>query len=401
MAGSTRARIGRGAAALVLLLGAAVGAGAAPQADQWSPSAGGWTSGPLEFVGAVPFEAGPAGGLDRRGDLLVATSWTAFSLYEISDPLAPELLSITPLGAHFINERPQIGDGWLAVNNDVVGELSIYDIADPTAPSLLATLSYPGYGHQWTCVLDCAYLYANNGLIVSMADPAAPAIVASWYDVLEEAPRATHGINEVAPGLVLTGTLPVHLLDARVDPERPALVASNDVPTTSAHAPYVFLGPPPESFGADATWPLDGSGDHALVSMETPFSGACNEESGEVLSLDMSAVFDAEDPQMPVVDRYQIADNGLPSDGLAPANLVGCSPYVMATHPGFESTGWVATAFMEHGVRLLHVGESGELTEAGGYVPHAGASAAPLWLDEEVLYVLDFNRGIDILRVDS
>jgi hypothetical protein len=402
MLGMTR-RAATVVALAALTVTTALAAGAAQLADEeWAPSAGGWSSGPLTYVDSLPFEVGTAGGMDLRGDLLVATSWTSFSLFDVSDPLAPEHLETVPLGFHFINERPQLGDGWLAINDDFSRTLRIYDVSDPTAPDELATLTWPDTRrhHQWTCVLDCAHLYSNAGAIVSMADAGAPEVVGDWYAALDGPPRDTHGIAEVAPGLVLTGTLPVHLLDATDDPTSPRLVVTEDVRTTSADAPYVVLGPPPESFAADLAWPLEGSGDFALISKETPFSGECTEESGEVLSVDMRQAFDEDEPRMTVVDGYQITENGLPSDGLAPANVIGCSPYVMGVHPGFDDTGLAAVAFMEHGVRLLTLDDDGTLAEVGGFIPHGGASAAPLWVNDEVLYVLDFTRGIDMLRLE-
>lgn len=390
------------ALAAVLLIGSTAGADTR-RAEAWSPSAGGWESGPLTYMGSEVLDVGTAGGLDLRGDLLVATTWTAFSLYDVSDPLDPQWLNTTPLGFHFINERPQLGDGWLSINDDFSRTLRVYDVSDPESPAEVATLPWPDARrhHQWTCVADCTHLYSNAGAIVSMEDPAEPKVVGDWYDRLEKAPRDTHGIAEVAPGLVLTGTLPVHLLDAREDAASPRLVVTEDVRTTSADAPYVILGPPPESFAADLAWPLDGSGDFALISNETPFSGECTEESGEVLSVDMREAFDEDEPRMTVVDGFQITENGLPSDGRAPANAIGCSPYVLGVHPAFDETGWVATGFMEHGTRLLQLGEDGTLTEVGGFIPHGGSAAAPLWVDERTLYVLDFVRGIDILRIQE
>lgn len=55
--------------------------------------------------------------------------------------------------------------------------------------------------------------------------------------------------------------------------------------------------------------------------------------------------------------------------------------------------------WFEHGTRLLRIDDAGAISEIGGFIPHGVISAAPVWVSDDILYVVDLVRGIDILRV--
>jgi hypothetical protein len=52
-------------------------------------------------------------------------------------------------------------------------------------------------------------------------------------------------------------------------------------------------------------------------------------------------------------------------------------------------------------MRLLKLDARGKIEEIGGFVPLAGSSSQPFWLDDSTLYVVDINRGLDILSVEA
>ncbi|MGH2734654.1 MAG: hypothetical protein ACRDKZ_03660, partial [Actinomycetota bacterium] len=69
------------------------------------PGEFGVTSDNVAHVAFVPFEIGTATGARFAGRHLYVTGWKSFSIYDVSDPLAPEQVSQVPLGFKFENEN--------------------------------------------------------------------------------------------------------------------------------------------------------------------------------------------------------------------------------------------------------------------------------------------------------
>lgn len=374
--------------AVLLLFGVVAAPGIGSAQEEWRLTSAGWVMGDVEHVRTVPFEAGSAvGGTVHDGHLYV-TTWRSFSIYDISDPVEPELLSITPLGVQVINEGPSTNGEILLLaddNDGILGILQVWDVRDKTEPVLISELPYENPDHIWTCVLDCAFAYGSGGTIVDLADSADPAIVGNWREI---APfRASHGIAETEPGVVFVGTLPQYVLDARGDPANPAVLAEIEPPTT----PF----PMGESLASYLQWPR---GRFALTTLETPFSGPCSEDSGGFVSYDTSGF--EETGTFDVADVFRITELGLPADGNAPANAVGCSPLALDAHPDFKKSRTVAVGWFENGVRVFTVGKrDGAISESAGFIAHGTEAATPVWGSEEILYVVDTTRGLDVFRV--
>jgi hypothetical protein len=397
------------------MLGAAVVAGtlltalpAAGQSSEWRLTPGGWVSGSVDYVTTIEEDAGTALDAVLYGDNLFVTSWRSFSIYDLSDPLEPQRLSTTPLGAAVYNEQPQTNGQILLVSRDLRylppapgippgaggGALEIYDVRNKEEPAHLATYESVVRDHLWACVLDCSYAYSASGTILDLGDPSTPTVVGNWSQRAPYRPNRFHHIAEVAPGIVMTGSLPMHVLDARKDPTSPVPVASTEPRTTVPGAGVLM----PETVPARVSWPGATSGRLALVTMESPFSGPCNERSGDFQTFVTtgwrgSGTFQA-------ADRYQIDTNGVFVDGRPPHNALGCSAYGQDAHPGFGNKGGaVAVTFFEHGARVLEVDRQGRISERGGFLPLGGNSAQPRWITDDLLYVIDMHRGIDILRM--
>ena len=361
----------------------------------WSPSAAGWASGPVRHVGTVPLETGAAvGGAVHEGHLYVST-WRSFSIYDVSVPEAPRHLSTTPLGFQFINEGPATnGETLLLMQDSPTRVLHVWDVSNKRAPrELVAFPITQAPDHVWTCVLDCAYAYGSGGSIVDLTDPAAPVRVGDWRSVAPA--RVFHGIGEVAPGLVLTGSVPQHYLDARTTPATPTVVATVEPPTTQFN--FAVVTPPREAPVRYVDWPREGRSRIALTTIETPFSGSCNERSGSLVTYDTAGYRDTK--TFAVADVHRITRNGSPSEGFAPANGVGCSAIGLDAHPQWHRTPLVAVSWAEHGLRLFRVGNKGAITEVGGFLGHGTEAFMPIWASERILYSVDTSRGIDILEV--
>jgi hypothetical protein len=403
-----RARLVLGAALLVVPLLATAGSAG----DDWRATPGGWVSGAVEYVDTVPLETSLVGSsATLHDDHLYVTTFRSFSIFDVTQPLAPRHLSTEHLGVQLFNEQPDTNGQILLLPSDsstvdagasplrlaLRGELQVWGVQDKTDPELLARLPLTRREHIWTCVLDCAYAYGAGGAIVDLTTPSRPQLVGDWSKAVTPTPtsREVHGIEEVAPGLVLTGGSRVHYLDARANPAQPAVLASLSPRLTPPGAPSN-----PTSLPAHLEWPGGAQDRLALVSMETPFGGPCDATTGGFQTYDTTDWQSTKTFRF--VDEYVLSGGtpGTYADGRAPHHVFGCSAYGFDVAPHYRGTGQVAVAWFEDGVRLLTVGADGKIAERGGFVPLGGSTTIPIWRDAEVVYAIDMYRGIDILRVD-
>ena len=99
------------------------------------------------------------------------------------------------------------------------------------------------------------------------------------------------------------------------------------------------------------------------------------------------------------VDQVPPAGNGVYADGKPVAGALGCSVHWFQEHECFRNGGLVAISEYEDGVRFLQVGKDGQITEQGYFLSLGSSSSSPKWAGkDDVLYSIDYHRGIDILR---
>jgi hypothetical protein len=67
-------------------------------------------------------------------------------------------------------------------------------------------------------------------------------------------------------------------------------------------------------------------------------------------------------------------------------------------HPTYKDGGILAAGYYEHGTPFLKVTEDGEIGPKGYSVPTAGSASAAYWINRNIVYAVDYTRGIDILR---
>jgi hypothetical protein len=96
-----------------------------------------------------------------------------------------------------------------------------------------------------------------------------------------------------------------------------------------------------------------------------------------------------------MVDEYRPPDS-LPTDGGFPTSTF-CTHW-FTTRPGYRDGGTVAMGWYEHGTRFLKVSPKGQITETGWFLPAGTSASAAYWVTKDLLYVFDYNRGLDILR---
>jgi hypothetical protein len=363
------------------------------QTASWELTPAGWRSGPIvEHLTTLPEEAGGAIGAVRHGRYLYVSGAKSFSIYDVRNPENPRLVTTEFLGIHALNEHPDTNGRILILSRDLlppIRSLEVWDVRNKENPQRIG--GAPSMDHTWACVLKCQYAYGSHGSIVSLLDPANPVVVGDWRTAVTPAPTRFHGIDEVAPGLVLTASEPTVLLDARVDPANPVALATADPPVSTAGV----VGR--RSVPSYAHWPLEGTERFALETIETPFSGPCTEGSGGLVTYDTAGF--QETGRFEIADVFRLTSNGTFTDGFPPANAVGCSAFGLDESPDWMSDRLVAMAAMEHGVRLLHVDAEGQITEIGGFMGHGTVAAFPVWGTQRILYVVDLVRGVDVLRV--
>lgn len=364
------------AAALTLLVLASIGL---PPAAA-GPTEGGVTSDNVEYLGLVSFEAGTATGMKVIGKYLYITSWKTFSIYDISDPLNPEQVSMTPFGFKFENEDVATNGKIMLFSEQLPQNiLHIWDVEDPANPQPIAQLPGGG-GHTSECILDCKYSYASGGAIVDLRNPAKPKIAGNWGKGMPS--TSAHDVNEVAPGMVLTSSRPIIYLDARKTPTKPKLVAvgDDDRITGGIHSNQ---------------WPNDATDDIVMFSSESNATGRCNGANGAFMTWDASKY--KKTRQLNLLDTYQLS-SGTYSDGSPPVNGLGCSAHWFQEHSTFSNGGLVAMGAYEHGTRFIDVASNGKIKEVGYFVPWGGSTSASYWINDELVYAVDYSRGIDILR---
>ena len=366
-----RIRVAPAAIALVVALMAPVSAGPAD----------GFSSDNIEFVRQIPLER-TAAAARVLGDRLYLTTYRSFTIYDISDPLDPVVLSTNNLSIQASNEDVDTNGEIMLISEEVpLGRLHVWDVEDATNPAEIAILDGAG-DHTMTCVLDCSIGYGANGTVVDLSDPSSPEIMGNWLLGFPNMfANSVHDVTEVRPGIVLTSSDPMMLLDLREDPVHPRLLANG-------------WGGLPGIWHSNL-WPRGGRDRFSMLSTEGgTMGGICDGSSGQF------SVWDMRGHQK--THTFRLADsspmeNGTHTDGRAAPGL-GCSAHWFDVHPDFSNGGLVAMAGYAHGVRLLEVSRTGEISEAGHFLGHTAETWATLWVGPDVIYSIDFKRGLDILR---
>jgi hypothetical protein len=348
----------------------------AVDADGIAPGPGYFASDNVEYVGYVPLENDTAGAR-VVGKHLYITNSRSLTIYDLSDPVSP-----VRLGSTVVLDQPYFAEEDVDTNGKILlwgalGDLNVIDVEDKSNPVTIGKLAGAD-NHTISCVLDCTYAYGSEGVIVDLRDPAAPKEVGNWAKDTP-APNGGHDVTEVAPGMVLTSTQPMLLLDARKNPTKPRVVALG--------------GNTDNRFMHSNLWPHQMKDRFFLAGGES--SGpTCDETDGEFMTWDTRNWKKTQTFTM--IDEYRVK-NGLPTDGDAPANLY-CMHW-FDVNPTYRNGGLVSVAWYEHGTRLLNVTSKGKIEEAGYFIPAGGSTSAAYWVTKDIIYTADYNRGIDIIRV--
>ena len=335
----------------------------------------------VEWLGNVVVSQDAVGGR-LVGRYFYANDQNKVMIFDTKDPLNPTLTGFVPMPQEWELSREDL-DG----NNKIIvvpnlGTLYIIDVEDKSNPTIIGEA--PGGQHTQSCVLDCTWAYGSDGAIHDLRDPANPKLMKEkWGDALPA--KGGHDVQEVAHGIVLTATQPQMLLDVRKNPLKPKLLAMGG----NADGRFIH----------SSRWAQNGKDKFIVAGGEQNLTPRCSEDPSRGAFMTWDASKWKKTKTFTMIDQYY-AKNGTYTDGNPPANpgIGGCSAHWLEPSPKFKNGGIVAMAFFGHGTRMFHVDGKGKIHEAGYFIPIAGETSAVYWVTKDIMYAMDYNRGIDILR---
>ena len=330
----------------------------------------------VDYLGFIPLENDTAGAR-VVGNYMYITTSRGLTIYDLKDPENPVRMgtAVLPQEVYFAEEDVDTNGKILLIGT--LGTLYVFDVEDKSNPVVIGELDGADE-HTISCVLDCTYAYGSEGVIVDLRTPSKPKIVGDWAKSTGGG-RGGHDVTEVAPGFVVTSTQPITLLDARKNPARPKLLA------TGSNKDGRFIH--------GNLWPRRMKDDFLLVGGET--SGPSCEGADSAAFMTWDATKWRRTRSFRMIDEYRVK-NGVPTDGDAAADLF-CGHW-FSTKPGYRNGGLVSIGWYEHGTRFLDVSRSGQIKEVGYFLPLAGSTSAAYWVSDRIVYAVDYNRGLDILR---
>ena len=357
----------------------------------------GFSSSNVEWVSINPAHVGTSGG-KLVGKHYYMTDPRGVFIYDTSQPESPQLVGqlLVPQtgGAALAQEDPDTNGKILLLNAYSPGgsptALLIIDVSDETAPEVVGSIALSD--HTWTCFLDCKYAIGRTGYILDLRDPTKPAEIGNWKDHANGA-AYMHDFEEVAPGLLIGAGQPSFYLDMRT-PTKPKVLSAF---TPEFHA----LG------YHSAIWPRDAKDSLLLMSAEvapqqsnSAGSDCAQEEVHALATFDArSAVKKGPRPgaSFRELSEWRVSGSGVYADGNAPAHTLYCGHW-FDPHPDWHNGGVVAIAHYDWGTRFVEVSSNGKMSEIGYFQPIAGHTSSAEWISDDIVYVHDYRRGLEVLR---
>jgi hypothetical protein len=382
----------------------------------------------VEYIGSLKADVGITTGARVVGNRLFVTSAKNISIYDISTPEDPQLLGLMPNASWENEEVPTNGkilafaSDWFTLMPNCVSQansgssatgglagrftgcVQFFDVRDPA--NIKEIGATPANNHTAECVLDCQYFYGSAGTIIDARgalDGKAPTEVGNWITYLREHEgvnsRSCHHMREIRPGVLLTACQPFSVIT----------VNAQDAPGASPTTPQVLYTGDAEKFVHSARWPRRGNDDLLLTGGEENFNPQCEPipskedrivgANSEFSTYSAEAVNEGTSTKFELLHQVGPAGNGTYVDGKPPANHLGCSVHWFQEHPSFKNGGLVALSEYEDGVRFLQVRKDGSIQEQGFFAALGSSSSSPKWAPSgDVVYSIDYDRGIDIIR---
>src|SRR3954462_6304708 len=396
-----------GLRAALLTFGCLLGAAAPAAAEPAAPAVPDAVMSPnVEYLGSIKQDVGLTAGAQVVGDRLFVTSGKNISIDDISDPAVPKGLGLLKTNIAWENEEVPTNGKLLAVASDfysvgvpecvaalaATGCVQLFDVRDPANIKQVGTV--PIANHTAECVLDCQYFYGRAGTIIDargVLDGTPPKVIGNWINELRAQgvdSKSCHHIREIRPGVLLTACQPF------------AAISVNAADGGSPEHPKVLYTGAAAKFVHSARWPREGSDKFVLIGGEQNFTGRCERNNSEFSVYSAESVLAGTSTQFAgPLAQVPPAGNGVYADGKPVAGALGCSVHWFQEHPTFHDGGVVAISEYEDGVRFLQVTPEGRIIEQGYFLSLGSSSSSPKWAGkDDVLYSIDYQRGIDILR---
>ncbi|MDQ4025842.1 MAG: acyltransferase family protein, partial [Actinomycetota bacterium] len=173
-------------------------------------------------------------------DFLYVATTNSLSIYDVSDPAAPELLATRPSPRVIHGELISTGGELLLLNGHIgISALDVWNVEDKSNPVLAGTVQGVSDEH-FSCLLQCTWAYGSNGSVVDLRVPQKPELYRfNWKDALGLGETRVHRLDEYRPGFMATaprGSAPL-IVDVR-RPLEPRVVAKTKPPS---FMPSMFL----------------------------------------------------------------------------------------------------------------------------------------------------------------
>jgi hypothetical protein len=363
----------------------------------------------------------PIGARFRDGFMYVTTT-EGLTVYDVTNPELPVPVGALPL-PHFENEDVDLGGDILLVSNDPsegVGVLYVIDISNPRLPTLKTAMpngfietgvpgifglpepQEPGIGHTASCIQQCRFAYlagtARGIQIVDLRDPANPRKAGQFVPQITG--FATHDVQVDGKGLAwIAGAEGTAAYDVS-DPLNPRMVMRTD-PSIKNSGQLGFPGPDPIfGIGGEGETPIDLIHHNSLhyskrlvAITEEDYSRPTCKGAGSFQTWGIVG------NKLALLDLFTTElDNLVQGKGWAPVTGL-CSAHYFDERAGLVAIGWY-----EEGTRFLDVSDPAGIRQVGYWVPTKGETWAtyfpPTDRSGEIVYALDFARGIDVLRFD-
>ena len=402
--------------ALVAALGAVLSVGVpgqattAPVTQFLNPGPGGFTSSNVSYVASIPTGAGVSARVvtvkgQRR---LYVSSAHSLVIYDISNPAMPVPLGALPL-YNWENEDIAVSkDGATTILTEFESTfyLHVVDTSNPHLPVLRGSILMDG-SHTVECAdVHCNYLFASNGKTYDIRKQPGPLPKSKWWST-ELGVRGGHALHQDAAGYWIADETPWVMFTAR-DPLHVKLV---DMGTPKLNTAYQHNNQRPAADKWTPRKPGDNGktlrpGEMLMTETETNLNPDCaggTDGTGSFSTWSM-ANWDKGQParQLHVLTPVK----GVYANGDPAVNALGCSGHwftVREDEPGIYKGDYVVAAgWYEHGTRFLAVDQkSGGIKQVGYFQPIRGSASAAYWIDKtNYVYVVDYQRGIDILKFD-
>lgn len=380
---------------------------------------GGFMSSNVTWVANIPLDNPAVGArvVEVGGQIrLYVTGVHGLTIYDVTNPTVPVPMGHLPL-LHWENEDVSVSDDgtrviittddrFFGLPTGGIGPSYIIDTTIAAAPIIEKVVQVGD--HTVTCVdAACDWLYGRDGTIWDLRDVAAPVFLkgsAGWLSQAQSQigfslTQRAHDLNQDAAGYVISDSVPRLMMDV-TDPTHPVVKARSGT-SFSPNVAYQHNNLRPD---ADAWVPRGTStpylpgeelapGELMYGNGETNNTVDCDGATNGPFATWSLKNWD-QGQQMKLIDVYRPV-SGDWTNGNPAINVLGCSGHWFT-----ERNGLVAAAWYEHGTRFLDVDSTGQITEVGFFQPVYGSASAAHWVSDDVVYVIDYGRGIDILEFD-